>query len=52
MYARVTRSKQPPAEIDQSVAWVEVAILARINTQPGFVGILDMCDRETGDGLT
>jgi len=52
MYARVTRSKQPPEEIDRTAGWVEDAILTRIKAQPGFVGLLDMYDRETGDGLT
>lgn len=52
MYARVTRSKNPPETIDQATSWFEDAILARAKAQPGFVGVLDMYDRETGNGLT
>src|SRR5574341_1495598 len=52
MYARVTRSKSAPETIDQGAAWFEETVLPRAESQPGFVGALDLFDRETGAGLT
>jgi heme-degrading monooxygenase HmoA len=52
MYARVTRTKSAPETVDEQTDWVDQNILARARSQPGFVGLLDLFDRETGDGLT
>jgi hypothetical protein len=52
MYARVTRTKSAPAAIDEEVRWFEESVLPRAESAAGFLGALDLFDRDTGDGIT
>jgi len=52
MYARVTPTSTAPGSIDEAVAWFEESVLPRAEAQPGFLGALDLFDRESGVGIT
>lgn len=52
MYARVTRVTGPPEAADQAAAWFRESALPGLQSQPGFVGALDLFDRESHTGMT
>ena len=52
MYARVTRVKGDPAKIDQQVEQVKAQLVPVFKQQGGYLGVISVANRETGEGAT
>lgn len=51
MYARVNRFQDRPEAIDDAERLVVDKILPQLQTVPGFVGVLSLVDRTSGESL-
>lgn len=51
MYARVNRFQDTPENLDASEQYSEQNILPTLDQLPGFLGVLSMVDRATGQSL-
>jgi heme-degrading monooxygenase HmoA len=51
MYARVNRFQDRPEAIDDAERLVVDKILPQLQTVPGFVGVLSLVDRMSGESL-
>lgn len=47
----VTRTSMDPAKIDDNVAFFMAEVVPRIKESPGFQGLRNMINRETGEGV-
>ena len=52
MYARVTRIKGDPAKIDEVVEQTKTELIPVFKQQPGYLGVISVGNRETGEGAT
>lgn len=52
MYARVTRVKGDPAKLDQTVERLKTELIPIFEQQPGYLGVISVANRETGEGAT
>lgn len=51
MYARVNRFHDRPDDLDEAERFAEEKIVPQLHTVPGFLGLLSMVDRTSGDSL-
>jgi heme-degrading monooxygenase HmoA len=51
MYARVNRFQDRPESLDEAERFAEEKIVPRLQTVPGFLGVLSLVDRTTGESL-
>lgn len=52
MYARVTRIKGDPAKLEQNVEQLKAQLVPVFKQQPGYLGVISVANRETGEGAT
>jgi heme-degrading monooxygenase HmoA len=52
MYARVTRVKGDPSQVDRTVEQLKAQMVPIFKQQPGYLGVISVADRETGEGAT
>lgn len=51
MHARVSRFQDDPTNLDEAERFAQEKILPQVKTVPGFVGLLSLVDRTSGDSL-
>lgn len=51
MYARVNRFQDRPQDLDEAERFAEQKIVPQLQTIPGFLGVLSLVDRTTGESL-
>jgi heme-degrading monooxygenase HmoA len=51
MYARVNRFGDRPENLDEAERFAEQKIVPQLESVPGFLGLLSMVDRGTGQSL-
>lgn len=51
MFARVNRFQDDPANLDEAERIAEEKVVPQLDRIPGFVGVLSLVDRATGQSL-
>jgi heme-degrading monooxygenase HmoA len=51
MYARVNRFQDRPEDLEQAERFAEEKLVPQLRSVPGFVGVLSLVDRATGESL-
>jgi heme-degrading monooxygenase HmoA len=51
MYARLNRFQDRPENLEEAERFVEQKVVPQVQSVPGFLGLLSMVDRTTGESL-